>query len=651
MMQVFLAADDPFGSAPWGAVSPLLDLVGERHRANVFGGPSSAEVAVTGPRLALHECLGWLRRPVELSSPEGAPVWWGFITEVRLTLAGLTIGVSLDPMANRIAVAYSDTGADGGAVRGTTSWAEDAASIARYGYKELLISGGELAAAGALARRATELAKRAKPKGAPSLGGSADAPSVQLLCAGWFETLGWRRFTRLEGRIEFAENGSATQTIGWGLTSNQIGFGLGAVHHIGAKLGTLQTGDKLVVTGSASNNTTLVVDGATSAEQVIYTANTISFQPADDINDSANGLGFIEQDSFVLVAGSAGNSGYHLVDETGSNHVATTFTPAIVTEAAGPSITITQGHKVTVTTAITNEAPGATVTVRVQGVQVAQSFVATHAFTVAQIGVPVGRVGTPVDNFVLELWSNSGGAPGALLESVSVTGSSLAQDSQPWRWVAFSNAAALVAATTYWVVAKRSGANDPDNYYMLNMTDTMNGSCLAYTGAGWVAHPRSLYLPHKVWGAEDNGAQMRAMVTACGQFVAGVDIPAVGVATNQYRSGDLSGYDEFMKLLEQGDSAGRRLLATVTRERVLRVYPEPDAHTSGDRLLDNGALRPVAGGRRLMGLLPVGEWLVVDALPAAVAAELEVSPLFVDEAGWPGASAVSYEIVPKAVEL
>ena len=131
-------------------------------------------------------------------------------------------------------------------------------------------------------------------------------------------------------------------------------------------------------------------------------------------------------------------------------------------------------------------------------------------------------------------------------------------------------------------------------------------------------------------------AQMARIATDCGQFLAGVDIPSVGVATNQYRSGDKSGYDEFLALLKRGDSQGRRLLATVTRERVLRVYSEPTSHTTGDRLLDDGSLRPVAGGRRSMGLLPAGERLTVDSVPPTINSELEISPLFVDEAGWPG---------------
>lgn len=51
-----------------------------------------------------------------------------------------------------------------------------------------------------------------------------------------------------------------------------------------------------------------------------------------------------------------------------------------------------------------------------------------------------------------------------------------------------------------------------------------------------------------------------------------------------------------------------------------------------------------------MGLLPVGEWLMVDSVPPTINSELEISPLFVDRAGWPGRTADSYEIVPKAAD-
>ena len=83
---------------------------------------------------------------------------------------------------------------------------------------------------------------------------------------------------------------------------------------------------------------------------------------------------------------------------------------------------------------------------------------------------------------------------------MAVTGSTLTADSQPWRWVTFGNTVSLTPGDDLLIMAVRSGSNDPDNYYTLGMTETVSGSRLAYMGSGWVAHPRALYLPYKVWG-------------------------------------------------------------------------------------------------------------------------------------------------------
>jgi hypothetical protein len=649
MFAVKLLADDPFTTYQWGIVTPLLQLDHVYHRSSVRGGPLSAEVSASGPENALWETLNWLRRPIEIRNEHGQLVWWGLVNEVRLTWAGLTIGATLDTMSNRIAVAYSYTDANGGSVRGTTAWAVNQSSIDRYGTKERLLSLGEGQAAGALARRTEELTNYASPRGVPSFGGGD--LGATLLCVGWYETLTWQIFNRLEGRIEFGESSNAEHSLGWGLTSAHIGFAAEAIHHRFASLGALAVGDKVIVTGSASNNRTFTIKSATTREQTTYTATTISFDAADDINDSANGLGFVETDSFVNVAGSAANSRYHFVNEAGAGHLATdeALTGTITTAAAGPNITLSAGHKVEVTEAITAEVPGASVTLSLIGVRIAQSFVVTDAITVTQVSIPIGKIGSPTDNFQCEIWSNVSSAPGASLQAISVAGADLLADSQPWRWITFTGLA--LSAGTYWLVVRRSGTVDALNYYSLGMTDVANGTCLAWNGAAWVAHPRALYLPYRVWGTESSEAQITRIISDAGQFIAGVDGVATGINTNQYRDGDMTAYDEIEKLLDLGSSAGKRLLATVTPARMLRIYEEPAKSTDGDRLQPDGTLRNIASGRRQRGLLPTGEWLVVDGVPSSINAQLDLSPLFVDEAGWRATDPDIFEIQPKAATV
>lgn len=651
MMTVDFKAQD--GSYHWGAVNPALDVEPVYHRGGVYGGPMVAEMAVSGAFPALWDLLGWLLRPVEVRGEHGRRLWWGFVNEVRINMGGLTVGVSLDNMANRVAVAYATTDANGSPVNGTTEWVSDTDSISRYGTKELLESLGESGQAAAEAYRNTLLDARAWPRGVPSVGEGTPGTAT-VICVGWIETLRWLRFARDEGRDEYGTLGGELHAIGWGLTDNSIGFAAEGIHDLDANLTALDVGDQVIVSGTSSNNGTFTVTQAASGELIVYSATTISFDPADDINDSAEGLGFVENDYFIYVSGSSANTGYHLIDETGDGHIATAdaLTGTISAEAAGPSISITQGHRVTVAEALTDELPGGSpVTLTMVGVQLAQRFTAASGYTVAQIAIPVGRVGSPADNLVVELMSESASAPGSVLEAVSVTGTELIEDDQPFRWITFGETTTLVQGTSYWIRVRRSGSVDAANYYVLGLTDEAGGgSCKVWNGSAWVNHPRGLYLPHKVWGAEENGLQIARIVEDAGQFLAGSDVVTTGRTTPEWRDGTKSAYNELMKLLAQGNSDGKRLLAEVTPERLLRVYAEPDrpdAFGDGDRLATDGTLRGVSGGRRQRGLLPHGEWLVVDELPGYLNAQLEISPLFVDEAAWNADRPDGYEITPK----
>ena len=75
--------------------------------------------------------------------------------------------------------------------------------------------------------------------------------------------------------------------------------------------------------------------------------------------------------------------------------------------------------------------------------------------------------------------------------------------------------------------------------------------------------------------------QIGAIVTASGQFLSATDvIDASGIVSNEYRDGNKRASDEIASLLKQGVSGGRRLLATVTGDRRLKVYQEPAQQAS-----------------------------------------------------------------------
>lgn len=622
-----------------GAKPVVLRLRPQNFRSSVRGGPVVADVDADGPAVAQGALQNWLGLGLEIRNEYGSVVWWGLLNDLRFSVDGDELGLTLDDLYNRIKVIYAYADASGAQVYGDTGWGEEAASIAKYGIKELIYSGGQMEPAAALAQRATLLKQYSKPNKALSLQGQYTVSS--LGCIGWWETLDWRVAQRLEGRIEWEGSGdNYSQAVGWGLAaSNQIGFHLRAIHDMQARLGGLQAGDKVVVSGSSvpANNTVRTIVQSSRDERVVYTANTIRFDPVDDIDDRAvpGGLGFVRADEFLLVQGSTANSRYHLVAATGEDHVATksVITGSIVGEFEGPLITLSQGHKATTVETVNNEAPGAAIALALYGSILYQTFTPGHAMNCAQVALKVGMVGTPGDPLEVGVYVDSGAATPLTLLATAQLSPLLVKESAEWLWLTVAARPALTAGVTYGLRVARTGAVDTANYYTVEMVKDTSyaGQCKAWSGSAWVGHPQAVTMPFRVWADEDTMAQIARLLTDYGQFFWGYDLAtaASGVRTNQYLDNDQSAREEIEKLLELGTSTGQRLLAKVTPERVVRIWAEPGAVEPMARLRRDRKITHSGGGVRPAGQLPVGEWLAVRS-QAAVA--LSEGAVFVDEA-------------------
>lgn len=623
-----------------GAKPVVVKLLAKNISSNVRGGPKVADIDAMGPGVALGALQNWLAQGVEIRNEYSSVVWHGLLNDVRYPADGDELGVSLDDLYNRIKVIYAYVDATGAQVYGDTDWGEDTASIARYGIKELIYSGGQMEPAAALAQRATLLAQHAKPSKTLSLQGQYQAASMVTI--GWWETLGWRVATRREGRIEWIGEGDTySQAIGWGITSsNQIGFHLSAIHDMQARLGALTKDDRVVVSGAGqpgNNGVRTIVQGSREERVVYGPVNTISFDTRDDIEDrDGKGLGFIRADEFIFVTGSVdNNNGYHIVDSGGEDHIVTkaTITGEIGVQPAGPPITIAQGHRATTVETVTNEEPGASVSLYLYGTFLYQTFTPTHNMNCAQVALKIGKVGTPVDSLQVALYVDSGAAtPLTFVASTTLAGS-LIGEGEDWMWMAMAAKPTLTAGVTYGLQVGRTGAVDPINYFTVELVrDTSYaGSCKAWTGSAWVGHTQLVTMPFRIWADEDTVTQIQRLLTDYGQFFVGADLVTAtsGVRTNQYIDNDQSALEEIEKLLEMGTSSGQRLLARVTPERVVRIWAEPAAVEPLARLRSDRQIAHAGGGVRPAGQLPAGEWLAVRS-QAAVA--LAAGAIFVDEA-------------------
>lgn len=130
--------------------------------------------------------------------------------------------------------------------------------------------------------------------------------------------------------------------------------------------------------------------------------------------------------------------------------------------------------------------------------RLAQSFVITDAdaaITLENVTLLIEKVGTPSDNVTIEVQTDSGGSPSGTVvtngTSANTTGGSLTTFKQPikFTWV---TPPTLTTGVTYWLVIRRSTANDAANYYKIQdagASTYAGGSAKTYTAStlAWAA--------------------------------------------------------------------------------------------------------------------------------------------------------------------
>lgn len=97
--------------------------------------------------------------------------------------------------------------------------------------------------------------------------------------------------------------------------------------------------------------------------------------------------------------------------------------------------------------------------------QVAQSFTTVGAITVNDVGLWLGKIGTPTDNAFIEI--HSGSETGTLLGTSDDVAASTITAAGAHTNFHFSSGVSLSATTQYWIVVNRDGSADASNYYTI----------------------------------------------------------------------------------------------------------------------------------------------------------------------------------------
>lgn len=609
----------------------------------IDGGPLQADINVYGELDQLWKLLSWLAWRVAVRNSHWSKVWWGYVEEVLVFDGYQMHGLSLKNMYNRVRLAYIYE-LFGAPQTGITAWAEDATSIAALNVRKEREQTQAIAATPALANSArdTLLAQSSLPT--PISGGAATGePYAVLRCAGYIYSLEWLLYEQIAG-LEASESGGSDQVMGQGLTSNLLGFTSGGkIHDLGGRFGDAWiAGSHISITDSANNNVDGEIIGVDNRKLTQQSTAQISFEASDDITDSTYGsLTYLTVDDIFTVAGTSTSNGTFRAKSADPEHVVVRGTGLPFTGESGPpNGIITRGNWLQIDSGITNdtneELPSATVTIVVHGTRIAQS-VTNHTgsnWTIAKVEIPIRRVGSPTDNVTLRIMANSAaGQPGAQIASATVAGTDVGEDSNIETFT-FPNTHEFQTGVTYWLDLVRSGPKDPANYYVVEVDEEKlyGGTLLVHNGAGWRARVPDANLRFRILGAWETTEQIRQIALTTGQLFVGVDIQQrSNLFTHQYREGDVTGYDEMMALLEAGTFDSRRLLATVTGDRYLRIRAQGDRQNALYQYRA-GEFLNISGQALEEGFLPVGEWVKMAGIPPTASAYNRLSPKFLAEA-------------------
>jgi hypothetical protein len=620
--------------------------------AAALGGPVACEVAVTGETAALLGLAAWLGYGLEIVDEAGGVVWWGQVTGVEVTAGGVRRGLAIGDVANRVRLLYVRQVAGGGEEAAETAWSEDAASVARYGLRERVFSAGTLTDSQAAAMVATLLGKLAAPQRSVRLEGGAKGANAEgrLTGRGWFARLDDVYYENVAGLEEHNPGSGATAIpVGLGFTSVYLAFvDAGSKKLIqeceGKFLHFGEYGDLNVwVTGVAYNGGLKTVASGDGRAPVVYQSDLVTFGLNDDLHDGAFGLEFIATDDVIFVTGAerVENRGSRRVETTGISHIE--VSPGwnggfVDSDGAEPTITILRGNGITITTDVANEPPNGTTveTVAAWGQRVYQTLglAANTEWAVDRIELRVRKVGSPADSLRVGLYTDGGGVPGTLIEQVTVAGSALAGEVG---WVAFalSSAPTVEYGVSYGIQIDRTGAMDALNFYEAEIdadAGYSRGALALHDGAAWQTGTGDLIF--RVVGAVNALDLATAVVSQAGTEIGRTVMEATtGVEAWQYAEGEETAGAVLRRLLEMGDSSGRRLLATVTPDRALRVAPQGEDYLAWLRL-EKGLPGWLDGTPLQAGVLPVGVWMELGDVALLSEAWAGLDRVFVERASY-----------------
>lgn len=272
--------------------------------------------------------------------------------------------------------------------------------------------------------------------------------------------------------------------------------------------------------------------------------------------------------------------------------------------------------------------------------KVAQSIQlgSSRGWSADQVALRVKKEGSPTDNLTVELCADGTSAPGTVLASATLAGASVPEHLN-WVTLTLSTRVSLALSTTYWIVLRRSGANDATNYYKTDGNESLGytrGSFKIWNGSAWVSRGTDADMLFQILGVLETTQQIADIVSDCGQFLDGSYIEdASGVYSTPYRDGTKSGLQCIKELLKSGTTNGLRLRASVSGDMLVWIDEEPAAGSEDYVMLEDGTVTDSRGNSVIFP--PAQVWIqFAELIPVTANTSLIADPTraFIEQATW-----------------
>ncbi len=253
---------------------------------------------------------------------------------------------------------------------------------------------------------------------------------------------------------------------------------------------------------------------------------------------------------------------------------------------------------------------------------VAQSFTLSQAAILASISVKARKIGEPSDQLRLQIQTDSLGVPSGVVKAEAVLpASALSGESFAWVEAWFNEPRAFSADEKLWLVVARDGAVSSLAHFSLGLDENLGypaGKLLVLDSSlsQWKMRVPDADLLFRMTALSDSAEMLAEIASTSGGFAAFSYEAEESLILPYVRDIGRNGLQAFSELLQLGVPSLGSLLAQVTPQRVLRVYPKPKAAASPFWLGVDGTLRDETGKTLEAVWQAVGSWLRSEAGPS-----------------------------------